>query len=169
VPIVVPPANGTATVNPITGATTFTGTAGTTFTYTVADIFGAVSNVVTVGATTTGGVDETASTAVAAPVDINVLAQIAEAITIARAQFTAAGATWRIDGSANAPSPGEAVTICVGNTLNPAKIVGAVLMSVNGSLLFSLPVGRVLRMRRTPSACGPASGTSLLGVAVTVR
>ena len=78
--IVAPPANGTATVNPATGAITFTGTASTSFTYTVKDIFGGVSKpatvTVTVGAAPTApvAVNDSASTNVATAVAISVLA-----------------------------------------------------------------------------------------------
>ncbi len=80
VTLVTQPGSGTATVNPTTGAITFTGAASTTFTYTVKDIFGGVSNAATVTVTVSAAptapvaVSDSASTNVATPVTINVLA-----------------------------------------------------------------------------------------------
>ncbi|HXB67426.1 MAG TPA: Ig-like domain-containing protein [Candidatus Acidoferrales bacterium] len=235
------PASGTATVNPNgNGTIVFTGTASTTFTYTVADIFGGVSKpatvTITIGAATNApvAVNDSASTPVATAVDINVLAndtgnninpasvtvvaapangsaavnpatgvitytppaglagsvtftyrfsddqgrlsntakvtvQVAEAVTTSRVQFTAAGASWRIDGSTNAPLTGETVTVCIGNTINAAKILGTTIVSNNGS--FSL---LLTNSARPPDATNnisirTSSGSSLLGVAVTIR
>ena len=82
VTVVTPPANGTTSVNPSTGAVTYTpnlnfnGT--NTFTYTVKDNLGATSNVATVTVTVTNNpptaVDDVATTNEDTAVDINVLA-----------------------------------------------------------------------------------------------
>jgi hypothetical protein len=83
-------------------------------------------------------------------------------------QFTTVGATWRIDGSTNARVAGETVTIYVGNTLDPAKLVGTANVSNNGS--FTL---QQANSPQPPDAnnisIGTSAGGSRLGIAVTVR
>jgi hypothetical protein len=142
------PAIGTAAVNPTTGSITYTppaGFAGTvTFTYRVSDAQGRLSN--------------TAAVTV----------QVTETIATSRVQFTTVGATWRIDGSTNARVAGETVTIYVGNTLDPAKLVGTANVSNNGS--FTL---QQANSPQPPDAnnisIGTSAGGSRLGIAVTVR
>jgi len=140
--IVTPPANGTAAVN-ANGSVTFTpaaGFAGTvSFTYKVTNAAG-TSNTATVTVTVT------------------------ETVTTTRQQFTANGATWRIDGSTNARVAGETVTIYVGNAINPAKVVGTVTVANNGSFTLQQQNSPV-----TPDATGNISiGTSAGGVRLAI-
>ncbi|MBL9123977.1 MAG: tandem-95 repeat protein, partial [Planctomycetaceae bacterium] len=79
--IVTPPANGTTSINPVTGAVTYTpnpGFTGTnTFTYTVKDTAGATSNIATVTIRVNNppiAVNDTATTPEDVPVAINILA-----------------------------------------------------------------------------------------------
>ena len=62
-----------------------------------------------------------------------VTAQVTETIATSRVQFTTVGAAWRIDGSTNASVADEIVTIYAGNTIDPAKAVGAATVANNGS------------------------------------
>lgn len=79
--IVTPPVNGTTSINPLTGAVTYTPNAGfsgiNTFTYTVKDVLGLTSNVATVTIRVNNpptAVNDSATTPEDVPVDINVLA-----------------------------------------------------------------------------------------------
>ena len=87
VTIVTPPANGSAVVNPATGAVTYTPNPGfvgptNTFTYTVRDNLGVVSNTATVTVTVTPPSTET--------------------LAVTRAEFRVGGAEWRIEGTTTA-------------------------------------------------------------------
>jgi Bacterial Ig domain len=119
--IVTPPANGSAVVNPATGAVTYTPNPGfvsppnDTFTYTAQDNLGAVSNIATV--------------------TVTVNAPVVEAILITRAQTQLANfnglprLNWRVDGTTTARINGENVfvfnspAVPVGTT--PANAINA--------------------------------------------
>jgi hypothetical protein len=105
------PANGTLFVNTATGTITYTPRAGfsgaDTFTYTVADNLGAVSNV---------------ATAV-----VTVQAPSFEALAILRAEFVA-GSGWRIAGSSTAN--GATVTIHLGSNLG-GPVIGTAAVAGN--------------------------------------
>lgn len=112
VTIVTPPLNGTAVVNLVTGAITYTPNPGfvgvNTFTYTAQDNLGAVSNIGTI--------------------TVTINAPVAETIAITRALFTLNGTSWRLDGTTTARVLGETVQVFNSPTAPAApSIVGLVM------------------------------------------
>jgi hypothetical protein len=129
VAVVTPPAHGTATANLGTpGSVTYTPTAGfsgnDSFTYTIKDTSGFVS---TTSATVAISVTTPAPT---------------ETITVTRAQFTLSTASWRIDGSSNAPIAGQTMKIFNSATV-PADgttgLLATVTVAAGGSFTWSSP------------------------------
>ncbi len=114
--VVTRPAHGAAVVNLATGAVTYTPAPGfvgvDTFTYTVKDNLGAVSN--------------------AATVTVTVNAPAAETLTITRSQFQLAGNNWRVDGTTTARVLGEKVYVFN----NPTVPAGADPATGAGSIMF---------------------------------
>jgi len=127
VAIVTSPANGTATVNAVTGVVTYTPnlnfTGVNTFTYTVADNIGAVS--------------------APATVTVNV-ASVTGTVAVARAQFRfvvpGVAGDWRIEGTG---TPGATVTIYTGNTI-PGPVVGTAPIAADGRWRFQATGSTVL-------------------------
>jgi hypothetical protein len=120
--IVSQPANGSAVAN-AGGTVTYTPNPGyvspsntpDTFTYTVKDILGVVSNAATVAVT------------VEAPNEV---------LTVTRAEFQVGGAAWRIDGTTTARAAGETMTIYNGPTVG-ATPLGTVTVTNNGTWTLS--------------------------------
>jgi hypothetical protein len=129
VAVVTPPAHGTATVNLSgPGTVTYTPTVGfsgnDSFTYNIKDTLGNVSaNSATVAISVT----------TPAPT---------ETITVTRAQFTLSTASWRIDGSSNAPIAGQTMKIFNSATV-PANgttgLLATVTVAAGGSFTWSSP------------------------------
>jgi len=116
VTIVVPPATGTAVVNPdgsITFTPTVTGTV--TFQYTVQDNHAAVS----------------------VPATVTVTVTASDVITITLAQFRTQKRDWRIRGTDTIPGPGNTITIYNGPTL-ASPILGTIAVDAVGAWDFVL-------------------------------
>jgi hypothetical protein len=143
VTVVTPPANGSVVVNPLTGAFTYTPNPGfvgvNTFTYTVQDNLGAVSNVATV--------------------TVTVNAPTAEVLTITRSLYRLALSGWRIDGTTTARVVGEQVFVynspTVPATANPTNggpdALGSGFVSVTGIWFFAQRPGPLLNAPRQVS------------------
>jgi hypothetical protein len=99
----------------------------------------------------------------------SVTVQVTEAIATTRVQFTAAGAVWRIDGSTNARVAGETVSIYLGNTIDPAKLVGTATVQNNGSFTLQQPNSTHPPDATNNISIGTSAGGLRLGLAVTVR
>lgn len=149
--IVTPPAIGTA-VNNLNGTITYTPAAAGTdsFTYTVKDNLGLVSNVGTVTISTTSA--------------------LADAVNILKAQYTASKGEWLVSGTTTNVAPqSKIVTIYIGSTLT-GQILGIVSTDpADGRWKFQLPAGP------NPGANPPTvsvvlpSGSSRLAFPVTVK
>jgi Bacterial Ig domain len=118
VAIIVGPANGTTLADPVTGAVTYSPNPGfvgnDSFTYTVQDNFGFVSNVATVNVRVVGG----------------------EVITVTTAVFRNLFKLWTISGTSSVAGPGNTVTLYVGpDTTGP--VIGTASVGTNGVWKFS--------------------------------
>jgi hypothetical protein len=142
------PSIGTAGVNGTTGAVTYTppatfaGTA--TFTYRVS-VGGISSNIATV------------------------TVKVIDPITITKAQFAAGGRTWVVEGRTNARVAGETVTIYVGDTINPAKVVGTTAITNNGTFSLQAPNSTVAPDATGHVSVGSSLGGSALGFTVAIK
>jgi len=154
VAIVGQPANGTATVNPAgtityTSNTGFTGT--NTFTYTVRDNNGALSNTATATVTVTAAAGET----------VNVL----------RAQYRASTREWRIDGAITNRTS-TTVTLYIGRDLTGTVLASNVPVLADGTWTFRLngtPSNPVPDPSNTISAQGLPGGGSRLAFPIAAR
>ena len=146
------PANGSALANG-NGTVTYTPNPGyvspsntpDTFSYTVKDFLGMVSNVATVAVT------------VSAPNEI---------LAVTRAEFQVGGAAWRIDGTTTARVPGETMTIYNGPTVGAAPL-GTVTVTNNGTWTLSTPGPQPDPSLQISVKSGP--GAILEGVTLVVR
>jgi hypothetical protein len=115
--------NGVATANlagtiGYTPNATFSGT--DSFTYTVRDSTGLISN--------------------AGTVTVTVAAAPAQTIAVSRAQFTLNGATWRVDGTVlPVPTPGTTLTLYNSPTVGGSVLINNILVQNNGSWTWSSP------------------------------
>jgi len=145
VTIVIPPSQGTATVN---ADGTITYVAGPSqnidaFTYTVSDASGLVSNVATV--------------------DINIL--LPEIITIQKAEYRAGD--WKIQGDTTIPGPNNTITVHVGPDLT-GPVLGTVLVDNLGGWQLQVRGGLSIGPTHTISM-ESAKGGQALAVPVTLK
>ncbi len=147
--VVAQPASGAVAVNPATGAITYTPNlnfvGSDSFTYTVKDNLGTVSNVATVSVTTTG---------------------TSETLTVTTAEFTRASNTWVIRGTSTARTRNR-VTVRIGPTL-AGSIIGTANVDARGDWLL---ISRGARLLDTTNRISLQSsqGTLLLGVPIVVK
>jgi hypothetical protein len=122
--IVTQPINGSATANPITGAVTYAPAPGfvgiDTFTYTVKDSLGTLSNTATVSVTVTP--------------------PSTESLTITVAQFNVNGSEWRVEGTTTARTPGETISVFNNPTVG-VGLLGTATVDPNGVWKFNLKPG----------------------------
>jgi large repetitive protein len=150
--IVTPPLNGTAAAN-LNGTVTYTPAAGfvgtNSFTYTVSDSNGLVSNIATV--------------------TVTVNAPATETLAVTIAQFTVAGSVWRVEGTTTARTAGETINIYNGATVAGSPLIGSATVT-NGVWKFNLkpgPVANTLRRISIQSSLAPPA--TLEGITLVVR
>jgi hypothetical protein len=147
------PPNVTAVVG-ATGTVTFTATvAGTyTFTYTVKDNLGAISGPATV------------------TVSVASVTVITDAVSVNKAQFTAATRQWTMEGTTTNVTAGTLVTIRVGSGLT-GQIIGTASVATDGRWKFQLPgnPGNVGPDANNTISVTLPSGASRLAFPIAVR
>lgn len=150
--IVSPPLSGTA-VNNLDGTVTYTPAvdfAGTvTFTYTVNDNLGAVSNIATV--------------------TVNVFPN--EVITVTAAVFRNIDLRWQVSGTDNVPAAGNIVTIHLGPLSGPVIGTAPVLPALGGggTWSFSQRNSTIIPQPGATISVESTNGASVLGVPVRIR
>lgn len=116
--IIVGPANGTTLVDPVTGVVTYSPNLGfvgnDSFTYTVQDNFGFVSNVATVGVRVVAG----------------------EVITVTAAVYRSLFRWWTISGTSSVAGPKNTMTLYVGPDTT-GNVIGTANVGTNGAWSFS--------------------------------
>ncbi len=150
VAIIVGPTNGTTLVDPVTGAVTYSPNLGfignDSFTYTVQDNFGFVSNVATV--------------------DVRVIGT--EVITVTRGVFRNLFRLWTISGTSSVPGPGNTMTLYVGpDTTGP--VIGTANVGTNGVWSFTRLRSPVLPGTATTISVKSTLGTEVLAFPLTRR
>jgi hypothetical protein len=130
-PAVSQPANGTATVNAVTGVVTYSPNAGftgtDTFTYTVQDNLGAVSS----------------------PATITVIVTFTnETVSVQRAEFRTGTREWRVEGTG---TEGAVVTVHIGSDLAGPVLNTATVTGGRWAIRFIAPVNLVPDASRTIS------------------
>jgi hypothetical protein len=149
VAIIVGPANGSTLVDPATGAVTYSPNLGfvgdDSFTYTVQDNLGFVSNIATV--------------------DVRVIG--AEVITVTKALFRSRFRWWSISGTTSVPGPGNTMTLYIGpDTTGP--VIGTASVGTNGVWNFSKLRSSVLPGTATTISVRSSLGTEVLAFPLTI-
>lgn len=151
--VVSQPTNGAVTVNPA-GTVTYTSNAGfngnDTFTYTVRDNSGAVSQPATVS--------------------VSVSAAASEAVTVLRAQYRASTREWRVDGVITTPTS-TSVNVYLGRDLTGTQL-GSTTVATDGTWVFRLngaPTNPQPNASNTISVQGLPGGGSRLAFPLAVR
>jgi len=147
------PADGTVTVNPA-GTVSYRSDAGfsgiATFTYTVRDNSGAVSQPATVS--------------------VSVSAAAGEAVTVLRAQYRASTREWRVDGVITTPTS-TSVNVYIGRDLTGTQL-GSTTVAADGTWVFRLngaPANPQPNATNTISVQGLPGGGSRLAFPLAVR